>query len=135
MKNTEKILLYQAIMQSNLHPTTKSFLSSILKNVDGRRTPEFADAELTAKLDPNFAFQVTEAQREHNRLKDQFALENLADKRRKDRNLDEQIDSLRRPLDIPTREEWPGDSSKADLNSRDLQQLMIDGQRMDLSYE
>lgn len=29
-----KILLLEAIRQSNLHPTTKSFLSSILKGVD-----------------------------------------------------------------------------------------------------
>lgn len=29
-----KFLLLQAIKQSNLHPTTKSFLSSVLKNVE-----------------------------------------------------------------------------------------------------
>lgn len=30
-----KILLIEAIRQSNLHPTTKSFLAQVLKNVDG----------------------------------------------------------------------------------------------------
>lgn len=30
--NSQTILLYQAIMQSNLHPTTKSFLGEVLKN-------------------------------------------------------------------------------------------------------
>lgn len=29
-----KFLLLQAINQSNLHPTTKSFLSSVLKNME-----------------------------------------------------------------------------------------------------
>lgn len=33
MKNTERVLLYQAIMQSNLHPTTKSFLGQVIKNM------------------------------------------------------------------------------------------------------
>jgi hypothetical protein len=31
MNKTEKILLFQAIQQSNLHPTTKSFLGQVLK--------------------------------------------------------------------------------------------------------
>lgn len=31
MKRLNRALLYQAVMQSNMHPTTKSFLGSILK--------------------------------------------------------------------------------------------------------
>lgn len=31
--NSQTILLYQAIMQSNMHPTTKSFLGQVLKNM------------------------------------------------------------------------------------------------------
>lgn len=34
MNKSELILLYEAIRQSNLHPTTKSFLGEVLKNMD-----------------------------------------------------------------------------------------------------
>lgn len=33
-KHMNKILLFEAIRQSNLHPTTKSFLAQVLKGVD-----------------------------------------------------------------------------------------------------
>lgn len=43
MKKTERVLLYQAIMQSNLHPTTKSFLGQVLKNYQ-TVTPDMRNA-------------------------------------------------------------------------------------------
>lgn len=47
-----KYLLFEAIRQSNLHPTTKSFLAAVLKDIPGAMTPDQVEARV-AELQQN----------------------------------------------------------------------------------
>lgn len=55
MTKTETVLLYQAIQQSNMSPTTKSFLGEVLKNSVYGKLPGIPNLTNRTKLniDPN----------------------------------------------------------------------------------